>query len=1750
MVKKRVLFLTWIIILISFKIFSQTKVENLIQTQNEISFDLSLLPLKYTIEKDNYQQNVISFSGYMDEAKPGNYYLPTRIIFVELPSVSSIQISSSITNYQKIQGVPSINPLVTAVNDSLLVYQNYNRPVSLEKNASTSAVELAGFTWIRDYYCAVLKIHQYQYNNSDFIQQINNIHLTLKINKPGNFIPLKSNEKDFYEASAAKMILNYDPSLRMDKAKFFTGEYDSLTSWINYSNTYLKMGVNRDGVYRITPSDLSSFGISSSIIDPATFKIFLRGKEIPIYVHYQDNSNPASWDYIEFFGFRNWGSPDYKKVNAFNTPYNEYLNRYSDTTIYWLTWSGTPGLRIDTILNTNGIPNDTINYYTEVAHYEQNQWLDYSVADLARRQDPDWIENETWVWGQQYVGTNNYPFTISDLVAGKTADAYYKIQDYASDITNKAHKIGLSINTDPTIYDSEYINKYEQKVLHAVFPTSSIKNGSNILHAISYPTAATINSIEYDWYEIDYPRYLNAINDSLEFQITDTINSQPAQIMITNLTSSTYSLYKISGRLKKITNFNLSNGVLTFNDSVFPGSKYYLITTTKITKPNFYYKKNFVDIASSSNQADYILITYPSFISESQKYADYISQQFNVTTKVINVFDIYDEFNYGFFAPEPIKYFLQSAFNNWEFPKPAYLFLIGDADYDYYGNKVKYFNSPPAPNYVPSYGDCVSDVWYVVWDTTGTLIPQMYVGRLPANSNADIEKYLQRLQNYESAPYDIWNKRYFFISGGDSQNPSEISQLNDVNNQIINNTVEPAPVGGIIDHFYKTTNPITNLGPYTQDQIATMIDSGAVFFSYIGHSGTQIWDNGINDPSQLQNAVNRFSLITDFGCSTGKFAEPDIKSFSELFTVGPNSNAIAYIGNSSLGFFSTTLVYPQMFYQILLSDSLPTLGETHMEAKVRLLQNYGTSEVYRVFDLCNTLIGDPIIKIKIPPLPNLVVAPNDINYDQNNLNGSNDSLQVKVNYYNYGRVDTSTFNILITHYYNGNIIETKEFAEHIPLISDSLIFYIKTKNLVGLHKIDVKIDPENKINELSKTDNEASVQFNVASNTVRALVLNSNENISNGQFVILNPADVISSDSLNVLVANNSNFSDSENYYYKYGIFQTQIKIPGLVTGTRYWIKFRTANAGLDYSIPISFVYDESASGSNFFINDSIGFSNTEIKNLSYSANGISLSRYSKLLKVVSAGYYDGDYATISVNNVDYLPNGNLEGTHIAVFDSSLNFQKSYLFDYWANTATFESNITAFLDTVSSNEILAFANSGGGGSGFTTKVKNAIKQFGSKYIDQMNFRYNWAMIGRKGAVIGTVPEVLSPPYQGPVTVDTTIIINNTNGYFVTGKIGPVNKWDTLSIKLSNNNYNDVNVNPIIFNSSGIADTLVNLNGTSGNYNLTNLQGGSAKFMISLNKGSSSDSAAVQSLLIKYQTLPELGTNGQAVSLSSDSVKLGNDEKLNFTVFNAGGSEADSFKVDVDLNLPDKSQKVVYDTLIVRLAAGNSIPIFYNYKSNVNDGYGKMSFTINIDPNQKINEIYKDNNIYNVPFSVYVDSVTLVRTATISYTFDGNLIYNGDYVSPNPDISFNLKYGFQYPYRDTTDLNFILDGNRIAYSSMDSIVYDTINRQVTFKIREHLADGEHTLIITGTNLTNESQDLQRTFYVSNEMQILDVYNYPDPFASSTYFTFNLTNIPDELKIKIFTVAGRLIKVINVPTSNLKNNFNRIYWDGRD
>jgi CARDB. len=1210
-------------------------------------------------------------------------------------------------------------------------------------------------------------------------------------------------------------------------------------------------------------------------------------------------------------------------------------------------------------------------------------------------------------------------------------------------------------------------------------------------------------------------------------------------------------LYKYNQGIKKIIKYNRIGDQLFFNDTVQAGDSYCLINESKIGSPFYFYTKNFTDISSSAIQADYILITHPILVSKANEYSAFINQNYGLTTKVINVFDIYDQFNYGFFAPEPIRDFLMAANNNWQSPKPTYLFLVGDANYDYYGNKALYLGTPKVMNFVPSFGQPVSDTWFTIWnDTTGALIPQMYLGRVPASSLEEFQHFFDKHKAYLSTPYDDWNKYYLLFSSGDGTDPNQLNYLKQTNDSVIYNFIQPSPIAGIAQHLYKTFSPLTDFGPYTQDQINSMIGMGGVFISYIGHSGTQIWDNGISDVNQLKNNRGRSSMISDFGCSTGEFAEPDIKAFSELFVTGLDGDAIGYEGNSSLGFASTATTFPLLFYKKILKDNVFELGKAHVMAKIDMLKNIGSGGIYGVFAYSNTLFSDPVIKLKVPPKPNLTISPKNISLDKDFLDESIDSATVKIIYNNYGMVLPQNFTVWITHSINGLLKDTLTFRRLLPMMSDSIIFKIPVKGFVGSHQLDIVLDKNSEIDEIYKNDNSTSYTFNVASNAIRILTTEPINNIGNGTFIYINPVNKSVSDSIQFESANNQGFSPSQIYYKKLDTAYTKISIPGLVQGSRYWLRSKM-NASLEYGSTISFIYD-STSGFSYYLGDSVSFSSLHLNGIRYDGVKLLLDKTYKDLVVKSAGYYDGGFAYIGINGNNLLTAGNLDGIQVVVFsDSNLTFESTERFNYWDNPALFDSSFIHFLDTVSAQKTVCFAFCGGAGYGTTDSMKTLLHQFGSKYIDSVDFRYSWALIGKKGSIPGTVPEKWSKPNEGFVTLDSSYAYDIKNGRLTTEQFGPVKKWNKFKANYTAVNSSSISFVPIGIKQDGTSDTLSALNIINGEADLSFINSsiyGNIQIIVSFSKGLNSI-PSINNLKLEYDNFPEIGTNYQAVKLLKDTVTIGENLNLSFKVLNEGFTRTDSIKVRLERVKPDNSRETISESIIDNLLPGTSKS--YNIVYPTLGGAGSGSFAINIDPDNKIREFYKDNNLYAVPFYVKGDTTHSILRVNIG---DSDIL-DGDYISSTPKIRTELDDFTLLPFTDSTSIIMTLNDSLISNlnNPFVKVYFNNANPKMVVEYTPKLANGEYILNVKGRNtfgILIDSAGITRRFHVSNELKLLDVYNYPNPFSKNTYFTFKLTQIPDDLNIRIFSVAGRLVKVIYKKSYELNYDFNRIYWDGRD
>ncbi len=97
----------------------------------------------------------------------------------------------------------------------------------------------------------------------------------------------------------------------------------------------------------------------------------------------------------------------------------------------------------------------------------------------------------------------------------------------------------------------------------------------------------------------------------------------------------------------------------------------------------------------------------------------------------------------------------------------------------------------------------------------------------------------------------------------------------------------------------------------------------------------------------------------------------------------------------------------------------------------------------------------------------------------------------------------------------------------------------------------------------------------------------------------------------------------------------------------------------------------------------------------------------------------------------------------------------------------------------------------------------------------------------------------------------------------------------------------------------------------------------------------------------------------------------------------------------------------------------------------------------------------------------------------------------------------------------------------------------------------LADEDYEMTIEVTDLADPPNTAASNiiFQISSSFEIQRVMNFPNPMRSATTFTYYIVNNnPADVNIKIYTVAGRLIKVIDYAPGEI--GYNSIDWDGRD
>lgn len=147
----------------------------------------------------------------------------------------------------------------------------------------------------------------------------------------------------------------------------------------------------------------------------------------------------------------------------------------------------------------------------------------------------------------------------------------------------------------------------------------------------------------------------------------------------------------------------------------------------------------------STPGADLIIIAHAAFM-DSIAPLKIVRESQGWSVAVIDVEDIFDEFNHGHKSPWALRHFLHHASTAWHLP-PRFVLLVGDASFDPRGYlDLDNVDFVPTRLVDTAFLETASDDWLVDFDDDG--VPELAIGRLPVQSVEEATTVVSKLVSY------------------------------------------------------------------------------------------------------------------------------------------------------------------------------------------------------------------------------------------------------------------------------------------------------------------------------------------------------------------------------------------------------------------------------------------------------------------------------------------------------------------------------------------------------------------------------------------------------------------------------------------------------------------------------------------------------------------------------------------------------------------------------------------------------------------------------------------------------------------------------------------------------------------------------------------------------------------------------------------------------------------------------------------
>ncbi|MFQ6618214.1 MAG: C25 family cysteine peptidase, partial [Fidelibacterota bacterium] len=645
---------------------------------------------------------------------------------------------------------------------------------------------------------------------------------------------------------------------------------------------------------------------------------------------------------------------------------NIYYDPFSSENFYWIYWGGESGKRlIEESARVSSINLSFPHSFFSDVRVERDGYF-ARLGGLHTNRPSYEIDHWFWDGGVNKGELKEYQFQLSfpDTGRGDSSSVMISLRSLVNQNPSQ-HQLFIYLN-GRFLSTAKWFGGVE-KVVKVKVSSSILRNGGNRLtlflpgnYSSELPDIVTLN-----WIKLHYKRLFVVKDGGINFKIPG-VNDIPWNSLVIKGFSSP-GITVIRKGISKLEDFEVRYEEDSHTYSlILPYKSAHIMSEFVAVEESKIIRNPPISVDKKSNLKfplqgyDYLIISHKKFIDELSPLAMLRGER-GYKVRLIDVQDIYDEFNYGLKSPYALKSFLKYAYDKWPEPRIRFVLLVGDASFES-RRAVENGGQDFLPTFfvqTEKWGAAASDFWYSLLDSSD-FEPEIAIGRIPCKTKEEARWAVRKILNYERRPpQGLWKRRILLIAGN-----GEVFRLQ--SKQLALNYI---PYDFEVNYLFTGVDYGDNEPRGNRDDLIEYFSDGLLAVNFLGHGGGAVWsDNSLLDIEGVDLLENKDKLpfIASFTCFTGAFDSPDRLSLGEKLLTSKNGGAVAFLGSSSLGWVHNDYEFAKHLLPMLSERDL-TLGEMINAAKLEYFRSSSDMGYIKPSILFQyNLLGDPALSLAGP----------------------------------------------------------------------------------------------------------------------------------------------------------------------------------------------------------------------------------------------------------------------------------------------------------------------------------------------------------------------------------------------------------------------------------------------------------------------------------------------------------------------------------------------------------------------------------------------------------------------------------------------------------------------------------------------------------------------------------------------------------------------------------------------------------------